>query len=253
MRYFGPSPLRSRRPPSSRCWPVQMRPGRPGEAGSVPGRGRGSPVLSLCWGTLPTLRAPSPASRHMASLTSKAPAIRDPPPPPRLRGEIPTFCGIDSGQIPRARPGRPPGGGPEPPGTGAAPFSRQTHVELSSAGGAVRRACASASRRGRRVYTGPARCLAHTDFLKQTLLFAERVAMPPGSEDQADSIPVCLWGRPLAERLLTCVRACPWGRAWGRGSWRGSWHMGVAEMSPLGGKGACGGGAQCPGQRLPSE
>lgn len=45
---FWPAPLLSRRPPSSRCWPVQKRPGRPGEAGSVPGRG--SPMLSLCWG-----------------------------------------------------------------------------------------------------------------------------------------------------------------------------------------------------------
>lgn len=169
---FWPAPLLSRRPPSSRCWPVQKRPGRPGEAGSVPGRG--SPMLSLCW------------------------------------GEIPTFCGIDSGQIPRARPGRPPGGGPEPPGTGAAPFSWQTHVELSSAAGVVRRACASASQLW---WTGlhwsQLGGLVQTDFLKQTLLFVERVAMPPGSEDQGDSVPVCLWGRPLAERLLTCGGPVP--------------------------------------------
>lgn len=129
--------LLSQRPPSSQCWPVVPRPKRaiPG----APGRWGPSPAMVLLGslrggGPFPFSKRPPPASRHM----SKAPTIWGPP-----RGERPTFCGTNSRPILRARPGRPPGGGPEPPGTAAALFSWQTCVELNSAAGRVRSACAS--------------------------------------------------------------------------------------------------------------
>lgn len=56
--------------------------------------------------------------------------------------------------------------------------------------------------------------LAHVDFLKQLLLFAERITMQLGSEERANPVPASLWGWALAVCLLTRGRwrARPWAR-----------------------------------------
>jgi len=153
--------LLSQRPPSSRCWPVVPQPPRaiPG----APGR----------WG-------PSPAMALLGSLRGEGPFLLSMPPPqppdtrPKLppsgdppRGERPTFCGTNSGPILRARPGRPLRGGPESPGTAAAGMVRSARAST----GWSWQTCPRWPQFGG---------LAHVDFLKQLLLFAEHITMGVG-------------------------------------------------------------------------
>lgn len=152
---FLPAPLLSWRPPSSRCEPALPLPPR-----ATPGTpGRPSPSLAvalLCslrgGGTLPTLHAPPTSFQtHIKPLIQSSHHLGPP------RGEI-TFCGIHSGQILRARPGRPRGGvgwGAEPPGTAAAPFSWQTRVELTRQKAGWEVPVRPLARGGRRVHAGP--------------------------------------------------------------------------------------------------